>query len=711
MKRRMFFDLQKKQSAPIAIEEKSSPKKQKNPPVPTQSSSREDSFIVPMIRHPWRPAVEKLFVLFLMGTLVVTVFNVIRISYRGADLKETVTVSVTQGYRKLVSGGEYFQEKNFSKAISAFKDAEKEFKKADDELWFLRRGGQNAVSSSKVLETAQSVIALGSHLAQSSILFTQFTERSSNLPTLFLQANDQSTAPTLSDSTRERPSLTEKLKTTLPLLESSLTELQKAREPLNAISETLVPGDLRDEFRFARSIFNETSEKLRHFEEDIPAVLKLLGDELPHRYLVLLQNNNELRPTGGFIGSYLLVDVNDGYITQTSVHDVYDTDYQLKEVLPPPEDIAHISNRWFLRDSNYSPHFPESAGKATWFLEKSKGPGVDTVIAITENVLEDLLEVTGPVNLPGFSQKISRENFNTIFSYIIESKLSGAEDPKRILKKFVPLFEKELLGKADFTKLGSVIAKNIKEKHLMMFSKETDIQNFFVRMGIDGSVKNIEKNEDYLQVIHTNIGGNKSDRYIEETIRHDTFMDENGELVNEVTVEKLHRWNLKAEQEWYEVIRSFGFETITEPVKEVLGRGKNVTVTKVYVPAGSTLISIDDTPILDFVEPPVKTKEDPITGKTYFMFTMETEHGMKTKRTIRYSLPFELKFSPIDTYRLTVQKQMGSRHTQLIKRVFPDYRMKNIKFSPTNSFLDKDGVLNFSTNLKSDLHLASLWSK
>lgn len=103
-------------------------------------------------------------------------------------------------------------------------------------------------------------------------------------------------------------------------------------------------------------------------------MLELLGDRYPERYLVLLQNDSEARPTGGFIGSFMIVDINDGYITKMDFHDVYEFDGQLSEDIPAPEDIAKISKNWRLRDSNYSPISPYPPRKPPGSCRKRRVP-------------------------------------------------------------------------------------------------------------------------------------------------------------------------------------------------------------------------------------------------------------------------------------------------------------------------------------------------
>ncbi len=140
---------------------------------------------------------------------------------------------------------------------------------------------------------------------------------------------------------------------------------------------------------------------------------RISGFETPTTYLVLLQNSNELRPTGGFIGSLAKLSFEQGKLVDFVIQDVYAVDGQLKGHVPPPAPIAEIigQEHWYLRDSNWDPDFKVSGEQAAWFYEKETGEQVDGVIAINVPVIVDLLNVTGPLILSDYNDRITAENF------------------------------------------------------------------------------------------------------------------------------------------------------------------------------------------------------------------------------------------------------------------------------------------------------------
>ena len=138
------------------------------------------------------------------------------------------------------------------------------------------------------------------------------------------------------------------------------------------------------------------------------------------------------------------MDVNDGKITKLEPKDVYETDGQLGQNVTPPPGIDQVADRWYMRDANYSPDFPTSAKKIMWFLEKSRGPSVDTVIAIDQTVAEEFLDLIGPIFINSSPFKISTSNFDYLFSFYSEAKVAKGQPRKNFFLNLLKSLKKKL---------------------------------------------------------------------------------------------------------------------------------------------------------------------------------------------------------------------------------------------------------------------------
>ena len=532
----------------------------------------------------------------------------------------------------------------------------------------------------------------GKDFAIAGSYFIEALEEFNKLPLYFFSSNAE-------DSEIDKESITDTLVVGLDKTDQAIDHIVSASDKIQKINIELLPSEMQARVELARSKISEVSTSLNAISDHFPALIKLLGDEHPHRYLILLQNNSEIRPSGGFIGSYAIVDVNDGIIENLEVHDSYDIDGSYGPIIEPPEEFLPFTSNWRFRDSNYSSDFYLSAKKSRWFLQKQGGPSVDTVIAINQGLLKDLLAITGPVQVGEFG-KLDSENYELLLSYVIEGKVFGPENPKHILKVFIPAFKDAIFKTENLSQISSKLYKAVQQKHIMLYSSDQQIQEFFDAMDLSGRVYSQADDEDYLSVIHISHGGTKSEKFIEETIDHETHIASDGTLINTVTIERTHAWSDSTYDYWVGILRQYGFEEISQQTIDILGRGKNVVSTRIYVPDGSRLIDSSDENIL--------LKYDAELQKSYFFTGFSTEAGETDTVTVSYELPFKLDLSSPDTYRLIAEKQPGSRGSLFNKTVTSDSDVDSLSVYPQEVSYQASSII-YATNLVYDRYFAGIW--
>lgn len=160
--------------------------------------------------------------------------------------------------------------------------------------------------------------------------------------------------------------------------------------------QTLYNPDLDAKFQKNLSLLIKAQSSLDFSLKNFDTMLAILGDSKPERYLILNQNRDELRAAGGFPGSVITLELYKGAVTKYEKKDVYYYDWHLypyKE--EPPEGISALTSNYGLRDANYYPEFSESVDKINFFYEKAGGGSVDTVIALNQGIIIDLLSNIG----------------------------------------------------------------------------------------------------------------------------------------------------------------------------------------------------------------------------------------------------------------------------------------------------------------------------
>ena len=239
-----------------------------------------------------------------------------------------------------------------------------------------------------------------------------------------------------------------------------------------------------------------------------------LGIEKPHHILVLIQNADEIRPTGGFITAVAYVTVDKASIQEITFLqssdpsiDRYDRYYQYET--PPDPFVKYMdSHLWIFRDANWSPDFPTSASKAAELFTLGTQDPVDTVIAINQFTIQSLLRATGSINLRD-GTVVNDQNFIAV-SKDSWSTITSRLGRKQITEELGILIIERLVSTSNPTQLLSLFNAFVvisEEKNLYAYSGEQDVQNLFQNIRIDGSIP-ISKG-DYLHIVDFNVGYDK----------------------------------------------------------------------------------------------------------------------------------------------------------------------------------------------------------
>ena len=250
----------------------------------------------------------------------------------------------------------------------------------------------------------------------------------------------------------ERNSLIAAIEESVPNLQGAKAELMLAQTLLFSVPRGRVAEPITRELA---AFDNRVKEVIQILEEGIPfleVAPHLLGYPAAKQYLLLLQNSDEMRPSGGFIGTYGFLTLEAGHITQFMTDDVYNLDRfspaSKRPLAPKPLTRYLDQSRWYLRDANWSPDFPMSAKQVLRFYDeeliyggKASGhpealpPYIDGVIAIMPRAIAPLLGIVGPITVEG--QKFTAENFTDALEYEVEVKFDEKGIPRTQRKEIV----------------------------------------------------------------------------------------------------------------------------------------------------------------------------------------------------------------------------------------------------------------------------------
>jgi hypothetical protein len=460
----------------------------------------------------------------------------------------------------------------------------------------------------------------------------------------------------------------DKLQVAVKELNKTLGEFEGS---VKGMSTFLLPAKVAWQIQTVKNVLPETRVMLQDLDNNLELCKFMLGYEQSRTYLFLFQNNHEARATGGFIGSYALMKVDQGVVTNMDVREIYSPDGQLKEKILAPEPMRVLDAKWNLRDSNWFADFEQSSAKIMSFYEKTGGPTVDGILAMTPNVIERILGVMGTIQMDEYGVEVDAKNFLEVTQYKTGIDYDKAQNkPKQFLADMAPKFFNQMLSAEPekFKEIVDIIGQSLAEKHLMLYFLDKEEQAKAVEWNIAG--KQFDVSGDYLSVVNTNIGGKKSDGVIEETISQNVEIQANGDVINTVKIKKIHRGG-KTKYDWWnwpninymrvyvpegsELLSATGYDAkgYWGECEECELRMKN---TAEYV-RDQDLVAIENTK-KDFSDWRVNTTVE--NNKTVIGGWAITFEGSEKEIVVQYKLPFRVRPSNGDLYTLLVQKQSGS---------------------------------------------------
>lgn len=356
------------------------------------------------------------------------------------------------------------------------------------------------------------------------------------------------------------------------------------------------------------------------------------NDNIERSYMVFLQNNMELRPGGGFLGQYAIVKIKNGGVTSSFVEDANLLDQRISSEIAPqaPYPFKRMLQlkKWKFRDSNFSPDFPTNVEKALYFYKLAGRSGsFDGFFAVNADVFDDILKLTGPISVPGYSGEYTSDNGALKLEEFVEKQYImnpelDTQNRKMILKKMAPIIIDKLFTLGNITKLAELAHNELKDKNIMINFKDLGLQAKVESMHWDGKVTS-DWGGDFLMLVDANMGSMKTDYYIRRSINYDV----------DLTTEK-------------------PTATLTVTYKHTASYGDwrtsdYHTYLRVYTPYGSSFLE------RAMVGPPATTEEF---NKTVFGVVVHTLIGGQTQGVIKYELPQNLDR---DNYKLLIQKQSG----------------------------------------------------
>jgi hypothetical protein len=572
---------------------------------------------------------------------------------------------ITDGRDYLLKARESALELSFSEAQDHIAHASDLFEHAENRLVYLKPlsfapfiGDTLSSATNLFIATSDIVDSFGSLLE-----ISQDVMQLAGLSEDYLKDMQLGLEPSITFD--ELPSATKQ--SILERLSASSDDLEFVLERIHVIQDELSLFAADDFLLPVHGVATDMLVDLERIEEYLSMVSiatsvlpQIAGVGVEKVNLLLFLNNNEIRPGGGFIGSYGVLETLNGDISHLETVDVYTLDDAVEEDLettaPAPLQRYNATTKWFFRDSNWSPDFAASSVKVIErFLDEVNlldeqeretvptAAWIDGVIGFTPTYAAELLRITGDIIVGG--QTFTPENVADMLEYQVQIGYQSDGIPKQqrkeILADLVNATKSKLyaLPAEQWGQILRVSEEALRNKQLMFYSTDQDVERLFTDVGWGGRV--LPQTVDTQMVVDANLASLKSDPVVDRTITYQLGRSQTGEWVGRTTVR-------------YDHMSDFDWKTT-----------RYRTYTRLYVPFGSELVRVQGALLDDArnnpsgAAGPVDEFED--LGMSVFGAFISIEPLSTGELVFEYTLADEVVQSIMDdSYGLTVFKQLGA---------------------------------------------------
>lgn len=563
----------------------------------------------------------------------VLVFTIQALVYLTAAKNATGEIlgAATSAYGQLDSAGKNLTAQDFGKAQSLFQEASTNIAKAQNRLndfKILTWVAPQANSAQHLLVGSGFLAEAGSKLADAINLFENFEITTTEEPKQDINLKISTNRKLLFD--------------TRGLIIKSLDEFDEVKS---------IPTDYEGAFVKAVDQLNQLRKILDNVIEIQDLYLSLFSGE--KTYLMVFQNYDEARATGGFLGTYGSLKTSNGSIRDLKIESIYNVDGQITTDIAAPGPFQPAIKKWGIRDANWFVDFRQSAEKLLFFYEKGKETA-HGVLALTPKTYIELLYLTGPIEMPEYGVILTPDNFQDVVQYKTSVDYDRElNQPKKFLDDFAPILLDRLskFSKEEWMQAVGIITSNLQSRHIMMYSTDPKAQQQIEELGFSGKI--LETEYDYLSINNSNLGGTKTDLEVKQRAVLESKILSDGSIMNTLQIIRNNNSN--------EINKNYLRILVPQESQLISAVGFNqYDYYKSEVPGMRT---DPDLAIWDkgHVQSDVLIHQEG--NKTEFSGWVITDALSQKIITITYILPFKLQLTALDgiqSYSLLLQKQSGS---------------------------------------------------
>lgn len=324
----------------------------------------------------------------------------------------------------------------------------------------------------------------------------------------------------------------EPIRKAAPSVASAANAVRASAERLNGIDAGSLLPQIARPLTEARQQLGSVVEELDTASDTAGLAPAMLGSDKPRHYLLLVQNNAEVRATGGIPGALAVLTAEKGKISLSAETSATELGRFNPPVSVDDEQQRIYTDRMgtFMQDVNFTPDFPTAASTALKMWEQKRGERLDGAISIDPVALGYILDATGPVRLKDpqmlaltegkLPTQLSGKN---VVKTLLSDVYAQIKDPKAQDVYFAAV-AKEIFGalssgKGEAKNLLAGLGKGVEEHRVLLWSGDTGEQSILGKYTLSGSISGPSVPAAQFGVYFNDGTGAKMDYYVKRTVQ------------------------------------------------------------------------------------------------------------------------------------------------------------------------------------------------
>ncbi len=302
-------------------------------------------------------------------------------------------------------------------------------------------------------------------------------------------------------------------------ISQAIQEAKIGNSRLQRITALKLPNFVQPKLVTALSLSNGYTSSLEEVSKAYDLIPYLLGYKERRNYFIMIQNETEIRATGGWLTNYALLGIENGQVRQLIVNDIYDLDGKIEGVVAP-QDMQQALGIKTIKTalSNWNPEMEGTSAQITNMLNQS---GVvkpnDVTIAITFQVVRDILDSIGGVEVDGLGQVTSANLYEKV-GILHNQFVPGSQEKNKVVSQFMPKFLDAIATASAENKLAvlKVLQNSITQRSLMIYSDSSMLRTKLLDQY--NTYRTVTPEANALFAVDWNWGGNKANRFVKRSV-------------------------------------------------------------------------------------------------------------------------------------------------------------------------------------------------